>query len=96
LGKLCIASLTTLASFLLIENSDIVEVQSPVTPLVIIFLLSYSVGAIFVSVFTIAANTIMQCFLVDLEVHGENHAGILKKRPAALDSYRYQAQMERD
>ncbi|TNV81603.1 hypothetical protein FGO68_gene10682 [Halteria grandinella] len=96
LGKMCIASITTGIAFILIKNWDIVDdhVESPITPLILVFLLAYTIGSIFVSVFTISANAIMQCFLVDLEISGER--GALKNRPATLESYTYLAKKQED
>ena len=61
LGKMTIASITTLFGFILLENiKDIEEaLDSPIVPLAIIFMISYVVGAVFVSVFSTSANTIL-------------------------------------
>lgn len=70
LGKMTIASITTLVGFLIMQNWDEIEeaLDSPVLPLAIIFMISYVVGAVFVSVFSTSANTILQCFLVDTDI----------------------------
>lgn len=70
LGKMTIASLTTLIGFLIMENwVEIKEaLDSPGLPLAIIFMMSYFVGSVFVSVFSTASNTILQCFLVDQDI----------------------------
>ena len=70
LGKMTIASLTTLIGFVIIENWDEIHsaIDSPGLPCVIIFMISYVIGAIFVSVFSTASNTILYCFLVDMDI----------------------------
>lgn len=61
LGKMTIASLTTLMGFLIMENWPEIEenLDSPVIPLAVIFMISYVVGSVFISVFSISANTIL-------------------------------------
>ena len=61
LGKMTIASITTLFGFILLENIKYIEeaLDSPIVPLAIIFMISYVVGAVFVSVFSTSANTIL-------------------------------------
>lgn len=92
LGKMCIASVTTLIGFFILQNWPSIknDLESPMLPLAVIFCIAYVVGTIFVSVFSISANTIMQCFLVDTEVGGDSHGA--KNRPAALESYIYLAE----
>lgn len=61
LGKMAIASLTTLLGFVIMENwAEIKEaLDSPMLPLVVIFMIAYVVGAVFISVFSTASNTIL-------------------------------------
>lgn len=61
LGKMTIASLTTLIGFLIMENwVEIKEaLDSPLIPLLVIFMISYVVAAVFVSVFATTSNTIL-------------------------------------
>jgi hypothetical protein len=70
LGKMSIASLTTFIGYLILENWAEVKdkIDSPFVPLFAVFLISYVVGAVFISVYSISADTILQCFLVDTDV----------------------------
>ena len=66
LAKFFISSVTTALSWLLL--GAMTEVNSPFFPLFMIFLLSYMIASIFIAIFDISANTILQCYLMDKEV----------------------------
>jgi hypothetical protein len=70
LGKMAICSLTTFGGFLMIEDWPSIHdsIDSPTIPCIIIFMSSYVVSSIFVSVYSISSNTILQCFLVDTDI----------------------------
>ena len=61
LGKMTIASLSTFLGYILIENWPSIKdrLESQIAPLVVIFLISYVVGAVFISVYSISADTIL-------------------------------------
>ena len=61
LGKMTISSLVCLIGFIILENWEEIDdaLDSPITPLAVIFLISYVVGAVFVSVFSTSSNTIL-------------------------------------
>lgn len=83
LGKVVIALATSCLAFLIMKSSpEYAQVESPVMPIVAVFVLSYTVGAIFVSVFTVSSNAIMQCFLVEVDIHGEKGARSNWKGPS--------------
>ncbi len=67
LGKLMIAAGTTFSFYLLITfNSSIqTNVLKPIYLLIVVFIISYAVGLLFMSVYSIAMDTILQCFIVD-------------------------------
>lgn len=96
LGKMSIAALTTLMGFLIMENWDEIEetLDSPALPLAIIFMIAYFVGAVFISVFSTSANTILQCFLVDLDLSEQEGRSGAKHRPPALESFVYIAKRD--
>jgi len=58
-------------------------------PLVIIFLFSYTVTAIFMSIFQVGANTILQCFLVDRDIAEQKNEleAMMGHVPAALKKF---------
>ncbi|CDW78517.1 UNKNOWN [Stylonychia lemnae] len=96
LGKMTIASLTCLFGFLIIENWEEIHeaLDSPVMPLAVIFLIAYFVGAVFISVFATSSNTILQCFLVDLDISQQQGREGASHRPPALESFVYIAKKD--
>ena len=67
LGKLAIAALTTGAFYLLIlyNPSSRINVLQPIYLLIIVFIMSYAVGMLFMSVYSLAMDTLLACFVVD-------------------------------
>jgi len=45
------------------------QLKSPIAPVLIILLMGYFVGSIVISVFSVAVDSILQCFLADEELH---------------------------
>ena len=70
LGKMTIASVTTFLGFIIIDNWPAIrdELQSQFAPLIVIFLIAYVVGAVFISVYSTSTDAILQCFLVDTDI----------------------------
>ena len=94
LGKMCIASLTTFLGFIMMETWPEISdgLDSPVIPLIVIFMIAYTVSAIFISVFSTSSNTILQCFLADLDINDQKGRGEgASHRPPALESFVYLA-----
>jgi hypothetical protein len=74
-GKIFIASLTALAGFLVITNWDkFNQIYSPFIPTIIIFVFAYVVGACFMTVYGLAADTILACFILDEEINSKKNA----------------------
>lgn len=70
LAKFCISVLTTLFGWFLIlvwTNSQGATV-SPFIPCCFIFLFAYIVSAIFIGIFEVSSNTILQCYLIDVDI----------------------------
>lgn len=67
LGKLMIAAGTTFGFYVLITfvYSIQVNVLKPIYLLIVVFIISYAIGMLFMSVYSIAMDTILQCFIVD-------------------------------
>ena len=85
LGKVVIAGGSTFCGYLLVrywieENTDL---NNGFVPIVVFFLLSYVISTIILSVYGMAANTILQCFLLDEELN--KHEGGANHRPPAMD-----------
>lgn len=70
LGKMSIASLTAFLAFIITENWPEVKskLDSPMAPTILVFMIAYVVGSIFISIYSVATDTILQCFLVDTDI----------------------------
>ena len=71
LGKVLIATATTgfAAIFMHFKYPDI---SSPVLPMVVVFVLAYLVGSLFMAVFEVAMDTVFLCFLIDEKLHASS------------------------
>ena len=94
IAKLCISVFSVTLSLLIMKFSLTANpVSSPLVPALIILVLAYIIAGIFVSIFDAAANTILQCYLIDQDVAKQHNlesghvpAG-LKKFLGALDDH---------
>lgn len=68
LGKVLIA-LATVGFGGIFIHFKYKDISSPVLPMVLIFIVGYTVGALFMSVFEVAMDTIFLCFLIDEKMH---------------------------
>merc|ERR1712083_1168369 len=83
IAKFCIAVLTTVICYFILVNAT--EVDSVYLPLGACFFIAYVLGSIFISVFDAASNTILQCYLVDLDISRQNGSQLDEKHvPATL------------
>jgi len=75
LAKFCIAVSTTFCGFMLlgIMVNEEEPINNPFIPVAAIFGFSYLVASVFISIFDIGANTILQCYLIDLDVAKQNN-----------------------
>ena len=71
LGKILIALATTgfAGIFLRLRYPDI---SSPVLPMVVVFIIAFMVGSLFMSVFEVAMDTVFLCFLIDEKLHASS------------------------
>jgi len=70
-GKALIMVLSGWIAYLIIVNSDLKDkVYSPVFPIVVVVVIAYLLGSIFLSVYSFSSTAILHCFLVDEEVKG--------------------------
>lgn len=67
IGKLIIAGLTTFLFYLLITfvTSIQANVQEPIYLLILVFIASFTISLVFMSVYSIAMETILTCFIID-------------------------------
>lgn len=70
LGKLSIAIGNTLIGYLMLSKIETVAVnlESPIGPLVIIFLISYVMATIFMTVYSTTSLAILQCLYADVDI----------------------------
>ena len=66
-GKILIAGLTTLLFYIFISYVTSVSrnVQEPIYLLIVVGLTSFAIATIFMSIFEVAVDTLLQCFLID-------------------------------
>ena len=65
-AKCCIAIMTTVAGWFLLNYAE--DVDSKWLPAFIIFIAAYIIASIFISVFDASANCILQCYLLDHDI----------------------------
>jgi len=84
-GKCFIGALTCFLCNLILEvRSDLKEdLHSPSVLIIACFVIGYTLGRTFLTVYDMSSTTILQCFLMDEEASG----GEGKNRPSSLDSF---------
>jgi len=75
-GKVFVASITALAGFLVITRWDRFNdsLYSPFIPTLLMFIFAYVIGACFMTVYGMAADTILACFIVDEELQAKKNS----------------------
>jgi len=89
LGKMAIAASTTCIGFVMIYYWKSVREQTPqfIAPLLVIFMVGFIVGSVFISVYSTSSNTILQCFLVDLDISEQRKQDGAQHRPDSLKEF---------
>jgi len=87
-GKIFIAALTALGAYLVLDNWSYFseKIYTPLIPTIIIFVIAYAIGAIFMTVYGLASDTILACFIVDEELNKKKNAPP-RHCPASLRSF---------
>jgi hypothetical protein len=75
-GKIFIGAITALGAFLVITKWDKYseDIYSPFFPTLLVFIGAYGIGAIFMTVYGLAADTILACFVTDEELSKKKNA----------------------
>jgi len=75
-GKVFVASITALIGFLVITKWDRFSAQlySPFIPTFVMFVFAYAIGAVFMTVYGLASDAILACFVVDEELNQKKNA----------------------
>ena len=84
LGKAVIAGGATFVGYLCVEYwlQDQVDLNNSFVPLVIFFIVCYVIATVFLSIYSMGADTILQCFLLDEELN--KGSGGANARPPAM------------
>ena len=72
LGKVLIALATVGFGGIFIHFRYRDDISSPVLPMIVIFIVGYAVGALFMAVFEVAMDTVFLCFLIDEKLHANS------------------------
>lgn len=83
LAKTFIAITTTLIGYAILPAMTAPINVDPTMPCVFIFFFAYLVACAFISIFEVSANTILQCYLYDLDI-SKHHGLDLKHVPPTL------------
>ena len=67
IGRILIAGLTTLLFYVLIGYVTSIHenVQEPIYLLILVGLASFAIASIFMAIFDVSVDTLLQCFLID-------------------------------
>ena len=68
IGKIFISIITGGMSYFLIDQNLSGEINSPIAPVIVVVLLSYFSGSMFMNVFSTVTSTLLQCFIADEEM----------------------------
>lgn len=87
LGKIAIIGCTTIICYIIISNVNSLkdELTSPFFPILAFIIISYVISSFFLSIFSFSMDVILQCFLVDETLAGDNNYGA--HRPKTLDAF---------
>ena len=89
LGKIFISVGNTATCYFIVDDWPELkeQINSPIGPMVAVFLISFVIASVFMALFSIASNAIVQCFLTDVELSrnsgGDGTDG--RRRPKELD-----------
>jgi len=75
-GKVFISALTALGAYLVITKVEKFkeEVYSPVIPTLVVLVFAYGIGNVFMTVYGMASETILACFVLDEELNKKKNA----------------------
>ena len=89
LGKILVISLVCLVSYIILDVwtgiSD--DLSSYFGPILMVAVIAYAVCTVFFDVFSIAGNTILQCFILDDEISNAMGRGSAGHQPPALKKF---------
>mmetsp|Transcript_10816 Transcript_10816/g.16437 ORF Transcript_10816/g.16437 Transcript_10816/m.16437 type:complete len:162 (-) Transcript_10816:21-506(-) len=70
LGKMTIAAGNSAIAYIMLTKMDSVStnIGNPFPPLIVIFLMSYLMGCVFMNVYSITSITLLQCLYADVDI----------------------------
>jgi len=71
-GRIFIASFTSGIAYIVIDRIFGPELYSPISPVIVVFILAYNIGDMFLEIFEMSTETILQCFIADEEMFEGN------------------------
>jgi choline transporter-like protein 2/4/5 len=89
LGRLFIIAVTAIGCYVMLEQWPYFRdrISSPYFPCIVAGFIGYLVGAIFMSVFSFASDTILQCYLLDEELSAEGKGRPESNRPPIMNDF---------
>lgn len=72
LGKGMIVGASTYLTFLVVKDLPKTEVPQPIIPALMIGMVAYLVGSMFLSVFSFGCTAILHCFILDEDTGGSD------------------------
>ena len=89
LGKVTIAVVNTFIGYLILTKVESIAVtlDSPIGPMIIIFIISYLMAKVFMSVYSTTSLTILQCLYADVDILNQKNLDIYNStnRPAEME-----------
>lgn len=76
-GMLFITAATTVSGYAIIQHTEGKDLQSAWAPLLVILLIGYIIANLFMDIWSMAADTLLQCLCVDKELN-QNSVGAQK------------------
>ena len=70
LGKVFISILNTLVCYLILKGWKSLDekINSPIAPMITVYIISYVISSIFMTIYAITSISLLQCFLTDVEL----------------------------
>ena len=89
IGRLFIICVTVAVCYLQMTQwpQVVAQVSSPYFPCIIAAIIGFLIGAIFMSVFSFASDTILQCFLLDEELGAQGKGRPPANRPPLMNDF---------
>lgn len=89
MGKMLVTVGTALLSYFILIYLEYYadNLYSPFSPVIVILFLSYAVSLMFMSIYGLGADTLVQCFLVDQEVQERVNGGAAQYCPPELREF---------